>query len=116
MVSRQKNSESAKPKRPPATTPRARENQLIRAAVDLAEKQILDGTVSATVHVHYLKLATERERLEREQLQYRNELLRAQKEALDSQRNVEELYGKAIEAMKRYSGRGGEVYEDPDFY
>ena len=50
-------------RRPPAKTPEARENQLVSLAVDLAERQLLDGTASAQVITHYLKLATEREKL-----------------------------------------------------
>ena len=45
-----------KKRRAPALTVEARENQLISAAIDLAEKQILDGTASPSVLVHYLKL------------------------------------------------------------
>ncbi len=41
---------------PPADTPEARENQLISAAVNLAEKQLLDGTASPSVITHYLRL------------------------------------------------------------
>lgn len=42
----------------PATTPEARENQLIALAVDLAEKQMREGTASAQVITHYLKLGS----------------------------------------------------------
>lgn len=89
---------------PPAETPEGRENQLIAAAVDLAEKQLLDGTASPSVITHYLKLASGRERLEREKLQRENEVLRAKAEAYESNRKTEELYTKAIEAMRSYSG------------
>ena len=40
---------------PPATTPEARENQLIAKAIDLAEKQLMDGTASSQVITHFLK-------------------------------------------------------------
>ena len=45
-VKKQSSSEPAKKMRP-ALTPEARENQLIALAVDLAEKQLLEGTASA---------------------------------------------------------------------
>ena len=89
---------------PPAETPEGREGQLIAAAVDLAEKQLLDGTASPSVITHYLRLASGRERLEREKLQRENEVLRAKAEAYESNRRTEELYTKAIEAMRSYSG------------
>ena len=40
----------------PALSPEARENQMISYAVDLAEKQLIEGTASSQVITHYLKL------------------------------------------------------------
>ena len=88
----------------PADTPEARENQLIAAAVNLAEKQLLDGTASPSVITHYLRLASGKERLEREKLERENELLRAKAEAYESNKRSEELYESAIKAMRSYSG------------
>lgn len=99
----------------PALTPEARENQMISLAVDLAEKQLLDGTASSQVITHYLKLGTQRELLERQRLEHENKLLIAKTEALQSAKKMEELYANAIEAMKRYGGHGGGGYsEDED--
>ena len=97
----------------PALTPEARENQLIYLATDLAEKQLREGTASSQVITHYLKLGSTKEKLEREKLEEENKLLRAKTENLQSQKNVEEVYLKAIEAMKRYSGNG-DVYDEYD--
>lgn len=98
--------DSAKPKRRrPASTPEARENQLVSMAIDLAERQLEDGTASAQVISHYLKLGSTRERLEQERIAQENELLRAKVEALASQQRVEELYSKALSAMRSYSGQ-----------
>ena len=88
----------------PALTPEARENQLISAAVNLAEKQLLEGTASSQVITHYLKLGSSKERLEKEKLERENELLRAKTEALQSAQRVEELYANALAAMRRYNG------------
>lgn len=85
-------------------TPEARENQLISLAVDLAERQLSEGTASAQVITHYLKLATTKERLEKEKLARENELLKAKTDAMQSQKKSEELYEKAIIAMRSYSG------------
>lgn len=90
----------------PALTPEARENQMISLAVDLAERQLMEGTASSQVITHYLKLGTTRERLEKEKLAEENKLLKAKTEALQSAKRVEELYADAIAAMKRYSGNG----------
>lgn len=88
----------------PALTPEVRENQMIALAVDLAEKQLLEGTASSQVITHFLKLATSRERLEREKLEKENELLRAKTEAIESAKRVEELYSDALRAMRSYRG------------
>jgi hypothetical protein len=75
-----------KKRRPPATTPEARENQLIALAVDLAEKQLSEGTASSQVISHYLKLGSTREQLEKQKLEKENELLKAKTEAIKSQK------------------------------
>ena len=90
----------------PALTPEARENQMIALAVDCAEQQLRDGTASSQVIVHYLKLGSSKERLEKEKLEKENGLLTAKIEAMQSAKASEELYVKAIEAMRRYSGHG----------
>lgn len=89
---------------PPATTLEGRENQMIAAAVDLAEEQILNGTASAAVLTHYLKLGTTRERLEQERLRRENILLEKKSEALEAGKHMEDLFDKAIAAMKSYQG------------
>lgn len=100
----------------PATTPQAREKQLVSLAMDLAEKQLLAGTASAQVITHYLKAGSSREFLEQERIANENTLLQAKAEALASQARVEELYEHAINAMRAYSGQdpaeAGDEYED----
>ena len=92
----------------PAMTPEARENQLVALAVDLAEQQILDGTASSQVITHYLKLGSTVHKLEKEKLQRENDLLRAKIEAMQSTQKIEKLYMDAIDAMRLYSGNGGD--------
>jgi hypothetical protein len=104
--------EQPKRRRPPATTPEARENQLISLAVDLAEEQLLKGTASSQVISHYLKLGSTKERLEKEKLEQENKLLKAKTESIQSQKRVEELYKNALDAMRSYSGRGGSDKDD----
>ena len=97
---------------PKASTPEARESQLIALAVDLAEQQLINGTASSQVITHYLKLGTQKERIEREILEKQKELISAKTEALKSQKRVEELYADALSAMKAYNG----VSDDEDVY
>ena len=92
----------------PAITPEAREQQLISLAVNLAEKQLREGTASSQVITHYLKLATQKEKWELEMLKAQQELTMAKTKAIHDSERADELYLKAIEAMRRYSGHAGE--------
>ena len=96
----------------PALTPESRENQLISLAVDLAEKQLQEGTASSQVITHYLKLGSTKERIEKEILEKQKELISAKTEALKSAKRIEELYTNAIKAMRSYSGQN--TVEDDD--
>lgn len=89
----------------PALTPEARENQLISLAVDLAEKQLMEGTASSQVITHYLKLGSTKERIEKEILEKQKELIEAKTQSLQSAKRIEELYANALDAMRRYSGQ-----------
>ena len=101
-----KSSQSSPRKIRPALSPEARENQMISLAVDLAEKQLIEGTASSQVITHYLKLGTMNHKLELEKLEKENALLKAKTESLQSSQRMEELYADAIKAMQSYSGLG----------
>lgn len=90
----------------PAQNPEVQEQRMIGLAVDLAEKQLREGTASSQVITHYLKLAaTEKERSEQlEILRLQKELINAKTEALQSAKKVEELYENAMRAMTMYEG------------
>lgn len=113
MAASKKPEEPVRKRRPPATTPKARENQLISLAVDLAEKQIRDGTASSQVITHFLKLGSTREKLEQTKIAKENELLSAKAEAFNSGKDVKKLYESALQAMRTYSGQDdSEEYDD----
>jgi len=99
-------------KRRPASTPEGRENQLISLAADLAEKQLMDGSASAQVVTHLLKLGSTRERAEQERLKNENLLLSAKIEQMSSAKRIEELYETALNAMRSYSGQEIEDYDE----
>lgn len=92
-------------KQHPALDPEARENQMIALAINLAEKQLMEGTASSQVITHYLKLGSTKERIEKEILEKQKDLITAKTEAIQSAKRVEELYANALEAMRTYSGR-----------
>lgn len=100
------------PKMRPALTPTARDNQMIALAVDLAEKQLRDGTASAQVIVHYLKLGTEREKLELETLRHQNKLIEAKTKSYQSEARYAELLNKAMRAFSEYSPHGNDRDEE----
>lgn len=111
MASQKRTDKSSRASRP-ATTPEGRENQLISFAIDLVEKQLRDGTASAQVITHYLKLGSTRERLEQERLRRENELLTAKVEQLASAKRVEDLYKTALNAMRAYAGQEVDDYDE----
>lgn len=93
----------------PASTAEGFENQIIAAANDLAYQQILDGTVSSQVLVHYLKLGSSRNQLEAEKIRKETALLESKKNLVDSSQRIEELYSDAIKAFRGYRGEQEDV-------
>lgn len=100
----------------PAETPEGRENQLISLAVDLAERQLVEGTASSQVITHYLKLGSTKERIEKEILEKQKDLIQAKTENLQTAKRVEELYANAIQAMRGYQGNTTDENNDGDEY
>lgn len=86
----------------PASTPENREKQLVNLAVNLAEQQLMDGTASAAVITHFLKLATTREKIELENLKRQGSMLEAKTTSITQAKDNENLAKEAIEAMKSY--------------
>ena len=91
------------------TSPEAIENEMINLAIKEVEYRIRNHTASSQELVHYLRVGSEKERLEREKLEAEVELQRVKAAAIESGKHMEELYNEAIEAMKRYSGVEDEI-------
>lgn len=105
MVARRvSGSASSKTTRVPARTPDERENQLVEAATDLAEQQLREGSASAQVITHYLKLGSSRERLEQERLKGEIYVSQVKAEQMASEMRTEELIRDAFAALRGYSG------------
>lgn len=113
MVAKRENAGNSKPRRRPATTPEGREQQLGSYAYDLAEKQLLDGTASAAVIVHFLKNNSIREKKELARLENENLLTQAKITQAGSANKMEVLLENAMKAFTEY--QGGEV-EDDEYY
>lgn len=73
-------------------------------AVDLAEKQLSEGTASAMLITHYVRMASQKARLEQEKLQKEIEFLRAKTDAYEADRKSDEKYDRALRAFSMYSG------------
>lgn len=91
-----------------------REKQMVYLATKLAEKQLREGTASAQVIVHYLKLGSSMTALEKEGLELQNEHTKAKTKAVASSENSEAKYEEAIAAFKRYSGNINSSGDDYD--
>lgn len=108
-------SESGRPKRRPATTQKGRENQLVSLAEDLAERQIRDGTASAQVISHYLKLGSSREILEQQRLEHENALLEVKRESILRDQRREDDYKVVMKALRSYHGYEPEEETDTQY-
>lgn len=104
-VQRRDDNERRKPTRAfkPANTPEKRESQLINLAVNQVERQLVDGVASTAVLVHFLKLASAKEQMERAKLESEVTLLRAKAESINSNKEMKDLYAEALTAMTDYS-------------
>lgn len=99
----------------PSLSPEAEENQLVALAMMRAKQQLLDGTASSQVITHFLKVGSTKEKLEKEILDKKMDLMEAKTEQLKSAKRIEELYANALEAMRNYSGQSkkdDEIIED----
>lgn len=88
---------------------------MIALADQLAERQLREGTASAQVITHFLKLGSSRERMEQQKLSFETKLVQAKTEAIAGQQRQEELFAEAIKAMRAYQGGGTPVQADEDF-
>lgn len=88
----------------PATTPEDREDQLIAMAYNAVEERIMNGTASSQELVHFLRLGSTKERIEKEILERQKDLITAKTDMLQSAKKVEEMYENAIRAMSLYAG------------
>ncbi len=100
----------------PATTEENRESQLVSLAIDLAERQLTEGTASSQVITHYLKLGSTREKLEQERLRRENDLLTSKVDMIASAKRVEDLYAAALGAMRSYAGQDVEEHHHEERY
>lgn len=85
---------------------------MISLAIDLAEKQLMEGTASSQVITHFLKLGSTKEKIEKEILEKQKELIAAKTESLQSTKRMEEMYAEAMSAIKNYRGENTDEEDD----
>lgn len=96
-----------------ARTAESREEDMIGLAMDLVEERLRNGTATSQETTHFLKLATQRERLERLKLEQEIELSKAKIDSLRTAEETKKLYEEAIRAFRTYQG-DYEGYDDED--
>lgn len=82
----------------------ARMSQLTSLALDLIERRLRDGTATSQETTSFLRYRSREAELKEQILEKQKELIEAKAENLRSQKKTEELYEKAIKAMRIYSG------------
>lgn len=102
-------------RRSPARSPEEAERRCILSAYELAQSQLDEGTASPSVITHFLKMGTERARLEREKLAKETELLQTKTIAIQESKNMEKMFSDAISAMRDYQYQGRSEEEEDEW-
>lgn len=98
----------------PALSLSARENQMISLAEKLAEQKLLDGTANSQIIVHYLKLGSSKERIEKEIMERQKDLITAKTKSIESSERIEELFRNAMEVFRGYAGNMNDHDDDDE--
>ncbi len=77
-------------------------------AMDLAIKQLREGTASSQIIVHFLKINSQKEQAELAKVRKEIELLEAKKKAIESGEEQDKKYEEVIRAISSYAGKDQE--------
>lgn len=86
----------------PDVSDEQREKRLINRALELVEERMENGEATSAEILHFLKLGSERNRREQEEISYRTELMREKTRAIKSAEEREKKYDTVIDALNRY--------------
>lgn len=100
----------------PALTPEASDMQLYSMARTLLFQRLENGTATSQEIALIMKEHSRSAELEKQLLEQRVELAKAKTQQIESEQRVEEMYSKAIAAMKLYGGHDDEEYTREDVY
>lgn len=115
MASRRRVDEPEPKRGRPATTPKAREDELVNDAYRLAKQQLRDGSASSQVITHFIKAGSQREELEQQRLHYENELTQQKMKHMKELSDQESIAADALRAMRSYQGHEPEPEDDDDY-
>lgn len=96
---------------PPPTTVEQEERECINLAVELAKKQLREGTATSQVITHYLDMASPLTKERARRVQLENELIEAKIGRLKAEEDYQRIAADAIAAFKEYSGQGNDDEE-----
>jgi hypothetical protein len=98
----------------PARTEMEEEKRAGGLAMDLAIKQLREGTASSQIIVHFLKINSQKEQAELEKTRREIELLKAKKKAIEAGEEQDRKYEEVIKAISSYAGKDQEweIVED----
>lgn len=98
-------------------TDQGRESFLVNLAYNIAEKQLLEGTASSQIIAHFLKLGTQKYKLENEKLKSDLDVAKAKIRDFENREDTKVLYQEAINAFRSYMGNSNtESGDDQDVY
>lgn len=94
----------AKRRPAPATNPENRLRQVGSEALDAIEDRILSGKATGAELIFAAQFLDPTRELKKEKLTKENQLLETKSNAIESEQKTDEMYQRAIEAMRHYSG------------
>ena len=100
----------------PARTEMEEEKRAGGYAMDLAIKQLREGTASSQIIVHFLKINSQKEQAELEKVREEIELIKAKKKAVEAGEEQDKKYEEVIRAISAYAGRDQEWETIEDDY
>lgn len=95
----------------PASTDEGRIAQIASLAYDKVEERIRNGNASAMELVYFLKLGSEKAKLEQQELESKTRLQEAKIKAMEAAETDKVFYQKVLDAMKSYRVDDGGDYE-----
>lgn len=92
------------PPTPSPTTMEAIENECIALSYELVKRRLLEGTATSAETVHFLKLGSQKERLDEDLIRKDMALKDAKIESLQTNKAIEDMFAEAMNMMSRYQG------------